>query len=76
MKIADIVIVRLISLSENLIANRFFPWSTIYGLVENQFDRVNNVFIEPIEVEGFEFVAVFFDCRPHMRGKIAFGNKR
>ncbi len=51
MKITNIIIVGFIPLTEYLITYDFFPRCPIYGLVKNQFYRVDNIFIKAIQIK-------------------------
>ncbi len=48
MKISNIVVVRLVPLTENFVAYNFFPRRLIYCLVKNQFNRINDIFIKAL----------------------------
>ena len=50
-EISNIIIIGLISLSKNFITNRFFPRSTVYRLVKNKFNGINNVFVKTFNIK-------------------------
>lgn len=52
MEVTNIVIVRFISLAENLILDDFFPTILIDRFIENQLYRVNDIAIEPSQIKG------------------------
>ena len=75
MEVSDIIVIRLISLSKNLITHNFIPRRLINRLIKNQFDWVNNVFIEPFQIKRFKLFSVFFNSCFYVVCKILFCNK-
>ena len=60
MKVSDIIVIRLVPLPENFVADDFIPSGLINGLIKNQFDWVNNVFVEPFQIKRFKLFSIFF----------------
>ena len=75
MKIPDIIVVGFISLPKNFIADCFFPAGTVYRFVKDQFDWVNNVFVEPLQIKRFQLVTIFLNGCSNMIFKFFFADK-
>ena len=50
MEVTNLVIVRLIALPKNLIRDKGLPVAAIYCLIENHFDRVDDVLIKSFDI--------------------------
>ena len=74
-KIADVIVVGFVALTENLVADCLFPGCAIYGLVENKFDRIDDVAVEPFEIKGFQLVTLFLNGCPNMVCKLPLRDK-
>src|SRR5690554_5200215 len=75
MEVSDIIVIRLVPLPKNFVADNFIPSRLINGLIKNQFDWVNNVFVEPFQIKRLELFSIFFNSCFHMVCKILFSNK-
>ena len=75
MKIAYIVVVRLVTLAEDLVADDLFPRSLIYSLIKNQLDRVNDILIKALQIKGFELFAILFNGSFNVLCKIFFADE-
>lgn len=74
-EIAYIIIVRFVTLTKNLVADDFFPRSLINCLIENQLDRVNDILVETLQVEGFQLFTVLLNGFLDVLCKIFFADE-
>ena len=75
MKITYIIVIGLITLTENLVADDLFPRSLINCLIENQLDRVNDILVETLQVEGFQLFTVLLNGFLDVLCKIFFADE-
>ena len=76
MEIANIVIVCLIALPEDLITNDLLPGRLIHRFIKDQLDRIDYITIEPGQIDGLQLAAILFDGCSDVICKILFANKR
>ena len=74
-KITDVIVVGFVALTENLVADCLFPRCAIYSLIENKFDRIDDVAVKPFEIKRFQLVTVFLNGCPNMVCKLLFRDK-